>query len=157
LRQSDLRSSWHKPTKNGFCKTTIANSTLERQKNKKTDIKKQNHYLCIMTSRKEQLAEMLHEDPKDVFLHYALGLEFYKDGECLAGMDKMREIIAFDASYVPAYFQLAQWLVEEDSAQEAIQLLNSAMELTKKQKDEKAHREIAEYLFILKLSLEDDE
>lgn len=110
-----------------------------------------------MTTRREQLEAMMKEDPNDVFLHYALGLELYKVGEYAIGMDKMQEIIALHTDYVPAYFQLAQWLVEADETGKAIAYLRQALDLTQQQKDEKAHREIAEFLFVLELALEDNE
>ena len=44
-------------------------------------------------SRKEQIQEMLAEDPKDTFLRYALAMEFKSEGSSDASLEIFSELM----------------------------------------------------------------
>jgi Flp pilus assembly protein TadD len=56
-------------------------------------------------SRKQQLEEMLAEDPNDAFLRYGLAMEHISAGDNAAAVDCFRQLLDVDATYVPAYMQ----------------------------------------------------
>ena len=59
-------------------------------------------------SRKEQIEEMLSEDPSDTFLRYALAMEHAGAGDDESAVRCLGELLAMDAEYVPAYQQAGQ-------------------------------------------------
>ena len=59
-------------------------------------------------SRKQQLEEMLAEDPNDPFLRYGLAMEYVSAGDDAAAAKCLQELIAVTPDYVPAYLQLGQ-------------------------------------------------
>lgn len=63
-------------------------------------------------SRIDQLQQMIQEDPNDVFLQYALGLELLNTSVERA-LIQFEQVITLDETYVPAYYQLGQALVQK--------------------------------------------
>jgi thioredoxin-like negative regulator of GroEL len=62
-------------------------------------------------SRRQQIEEMLEEEPDDPELRYALAMEHVSAGEDSAAVDCFRHLTAEKPEYVPAYFQMAQTLI----------------------------------------------
>jgi Flp pilus assembly protein TadD len=56
-------------------------------------------------TRKQQLEEMLAEEPNDTFLHYGLAMEHVSAGDYAAAVERFRKLLEVDAKYVPAYMQ----------------------------------------------------
>lgn len=76
-----------------------------------------------MATRKEQIEEMLRQDPDDSFLRYGLAMEHLSAGDDQAGVECLRELMRRDARYVPAYLQAGQALLrlgEEDEARDVL-------------------------------------
>ena len=65
-------------------------------------------------SRREQLEELLETDPDDVFLNYALALEYVSDGEVAEGLQKLADLTDRNPDYVAAYFRRGQILADQD-------------------------------------------
>lgn len=61
-----------------------------------------------MNSRKEQLIQMLEEQPGDTFVLYALGMEALADKDYAEALKRFREVIETEPSHHPAYYQLAK-------------------------------------------------
>ncbi|MGH7224888.1 MAG: hypothetical protein ACRELF_16820, partial [Gemmataceae bacterium] len=59
-------------------------------------------------SRKEQLEEMLAEEPNDPFLHYGLAMEYVSAGEDRTAVERFQKLLAVAADYVPGYLQAGQ-------------------------------------------------
>jgi predicted Zn-dependent protease len=62
-------------------------------------------------SRKEQIEELLAQDPSDPFLRYGLAMEYVSAGDDESAVRSLRELAAASPNYVPAYQQLGQALV----------------------------------------------
>ncbi len=61
-----------------------------------------------MKSRKEQLLQMLDEQPGDTFVLYALGMEALADKDYAEALKRFSKVIEIDSAHHPAYYQLAK-------------------------------------------------
>lgn len=91
-------------------------------------------------SRYAKLVEMLDKQPDDLFLQYALAMEYLgmqKPGDA----EKLfRNIIATDEHYVAAYYQLGK-LLEPANEHEAINIYEKGMEEAQLKNDRKTVNE----------------
>ena len=99
-----------------------------------------------MTSRREQIEEMLADDPTDSFLRYGLAMEMRKEGELEASVAKLGELLAETPPYVPAFLMSAQQLVELSRIEDARALLRDGIEAAREQGDAHAAGEMGELL-----------
>ena len=83
-------------------------------------------------SRKQQIEEMLAEDPNDPFLRYGLAMEHVSTGDDLSAVNCLQELIAVAPDYVPAYQQLGQTLVRQGRPVEARQAWRRGVEAAQK-------------------------
>jgi tetratricopeptide (TPR) repeat protein len=102
-----------------------------------------------MKTRLEELQNMLSEDPNDVFVHYAVGLELFKNGAIEEATNTMIALIDSHPDYIPAYFRLGQWFAEQDNMEKSKEILTKALDLAKIQNDTKAGQEIKELLLFI--------
>ena len=102
-----------------------------------------------MKTRLEELQMMLLDDPNDLFLGYAIGLELFKMGSVDEAVETIKNLTVLHPDYIPAYFRLGQWYAEQDKMMEAKKVLNQALELSKQQNDSKAGQEIRELLIFI--------
>ena len=65
-------------------------------------------------SRKEQIEDMLVDEPNDPFLRYGLAMEHASEGDEEAGARLLLELIQGRPDYVPAYLQAGQLLARLD-------------------------------------------
>ncbi|HSH66614.1 MAG TPA: hypothetical protein VLB84_12685 [Bacteroidia bacterium] len=103
-------------------------------------------------SRLEQLKKMLETEPNDSFLNYALALEHARVNEITEAIRLIEEIIARDANYLGAYYQLGKYYELSSNPAKAIEIYKKGIELAKQQKNRKTQLELNEAL----LQLEDD-
>jgi Flp pilus assembly protein TadD len=61
-------------------------------------------------TRRQQLEEMLAEDPNDPELRYMLGMEHAAAGDDEGAVRCFRELVCLDPAYPPAYHQAARAL-----------------------------------------------
>lgn len=94
----------------------------------------------MSNSRFSKLLQMLEEQPDDLFLLYALGMEYRGIGQYGEAVQQFERIILKDPSYVPAYYQLGQLLSETDEAR-AIGLFEKGMGLARVNGDFKTMNE----------------
>jgi predicted Zn-dependent protease len=88
------------------------------------------------------LEKLVASGKADAFAHYALGMEYRREGrvdEALATFDTLRQL---QASYLPMYLMAGQLLLEHGRAQEAAEWLKSGMELARGQGDMKTLGEL---------------
>jgi predicted Zn-dependent protease len=74
-------------------------------------------------SRKQQLEELLAEEPGDPFLRYGLALECSSEGNDEEAVRQLLRLIADTPDYVPGYQQAGQLLLRLGRADEARDLL----------------------------------
>jgi Tfp pilus assembly protein PilF len=92
--------------------------------------------------RINQLKEMLEKQPKDVFLTYALGLEYVALNDDENGRLTFENVIALQEDYLGVYFQLAQLYERIGEDELAIETYEKGMEVAKVQKDLKTFNEL---------------
>lgn len=97
-------------------------------------------------NRKEQVLQMLEEDPKDVFLHYALGMEFLGEMKYQEALEKFQYCIELDETYVGAYYQLAVIFTELDIVDVAKKYIEKGMYFATQKNDRKAVGELRQLL-----------
>ncbi|MBT4863633.1 MAG: tetratricopeptide repeat protein [Planctomycetaceae bacterium] len=97
-------------------------------------------------SRREQLEELLQSDPDDVFLQYALALEFVSAGDADEGLSRLAKVNDQHPEYVAAYFQRGQVLAEQGRTDEARDALTRGMKVAQQVGDAHAEREMSEFL-----------
>jgi Tfp pilus assembly protein PilF len=61
-------------------------------------------------TRKQQIEEMLAEEPNDPELRYALAMEYVSAGDDTAAVRCFQELAGQSPDYVPTYFHLARAL-----------------------------------------------
>src|SRR5262245_19278590 len=84
-------------------------------------------------TRKQQLEEMLLDDPRDPFLHYGLAMELVGEADDEGALSRFRQLLAVAPDYVPAYLQMAQALMRLHRSQEAEKVLKNGIGQAKKQ------------------------
>jgi thioredoxin-like negative regulator of GroEL len=73
----------------------------------------------VEKTRKEQLEEMLADEPNDAFLRYGLAMEFVSEGNVEEALRRLHTMFADKLEYVPAYQQAGQLLMRLDRLDEA--------------------------------------
>lgn len=86
-------------------------------------------------SRREKLEKMLHSQPDDPFLHYALAMEWLKEGATDAGLERFDRVLALDSGYLGAYFQKANALAGVERVDEARETLRAGIEAARRKGD----------------------
>lgn len=99
-----------------------------------------------MKTRKEQIQEMLADEPNDSFLRYGLAMEHLSEGDHEGAVGCFRDLIAIDADYVPAYLQGGQALIRLGRPDEARVMLQQGMAAAQKQGNEHAYGEMMGFL-----------
>jgi tetratricopeptide (TPR) repeat protein len=83
-------------------------------------------------SRKQQILDMLADDPNDPFLRYGLGMEFVSEGANEDAVRCFRELIEVAPEYVPGYQQAGQVLVKLGRPDEARELFRAGIAAAQK-------------------------
>lgn len=100
--------------------------------------------------RIESLMSMLEKEPDDLFLNYALGLEYASDLDKVADAESQFKIVlGLDKNYIPAYYQLGQLFSSLLRTPEALEYYTCGLEKAKEQKNNKAINEFGEAIFML--------
>lgn len=93
-------------------------------------------------TRKQQIEEMLGNDPNDPFLHYGLAMEHLAEGDDEGAVTRFRHLVAIAPDYVPAYLQLGQTLLRLHRAEEARKAIKDGAVQAQKQGDAHAWEEM---------------
>ena len=97
--------------------------------------------------RIDQLQQMIQEDPQDVFLQYALGLEFL-NADISKAKEQFEKVLQLDSTYVAAYYQLGQvWVLQKNSAK-ALECFKRGQQEALNQNNRKAAGEFEEAIFL---------
>jgi predicted Zn-dependent protease len=97
-------------------------------------------------TRKQQLEEMLKEEPNDPFLCYGLAMELVGEGEDEEAVRRFQELLEVAPEYVPGYLQAGQALVRLGRYKEARTLFSRGITTARKQADEHAAQEMEGFL-----------
>jgi Tfp pilus assembly protein PilF len=97
-------------------------------------------------SRKEQIEEMLADDPDDPFLRYGMAMEYASAGDEAAALRCFQELLQVAPDYVPAYVQAGQLCVRMNREDEAKALYRTGIDVARKKGDQHAADEMEGFL-----------
>lgn len=101
-------------------------------------------------ARIPQLLSLLGDEPEDVFLNYALGIEYMSHPETHSGaLSQFKKVLELDPEYLAVYYQLGKLCEDMGQNAEAIDYYRLGLEKAKTQKNNKAINEFGEALFML--------
>lgn len=100
-------------------------------------------------SRYEQIIQMLEQEPNDVFLNYALAMEFISANDYSAAKQQLEKTLQLNATYLPCFYQLGQVAEKLSSFDVAIAYYKQGIEVAKAQHNTKAMGELNEALWML--------
>jgi tetratricopeptide (TPR) repeat protein len=100
-------------------------------------------------ARIEMLIGMLEREPNDLFMNYALGVEFMADHRPKDAEAQFKKVLALDSQYIAAYYQLGKLHESASNPAEALGYYKNGLEKAKLKKDSKAINEFGEAIFML--------
>ena len=92
---------------------------------------------------------MLKEEPQDVFLNYALAVEFVGEGKYEEAEKQYLKTLELNKEYLPCYYQLGQAAEKLKKEKEALEYYKRGADLAKKQNNNKALNELNEAIWLL--------
>ncbi len=95
------------------------------------------------------LLSQLEQEPDDVFLNYALGMEYASGQNPAAAESQFKKVIGFNADYIAAYYQLGKLYEAQSNIPEALNFYRTGLEKARIKKDHKAINEFGEAIFML--------
>ena len=96
------------------------------------------------------LFNMLEKEPDDLFLNYALGIEYLNDPDSLTDAEsQFKRVLEIDKNYIAAYYQLGKLYETLLKAKHALDYYKTGLEKAKEQKNNKAINEFGEAIFML--------
>lgn len=107
------------------------------------------YLIAYMSTRLEQLQQMLLQEPHDSFLQYAICMEYMALAEFEKAAAGLQKIITDNKNYLAAYYQLGKCLEACDKTGEAKAVYQEGVSIAKKQNNNKAMNELNEALFLL--------
>lgn len=100
-------------------------------------------------SRLDMLIDLLSKEPNDVFLTYALGIEYLAELDLSDAEEYFKKTLALNADYIPAYYQLGKLYESQVKNAEALQFFKEGLTKAMSQKNSKAINEFNEAIFML--------
>lgn len=97
-------------------------------------------------NRIDQVKKLLETSPNDVFLLYALAIEYHSMGDVNRAINSLNDVKQRFPDYLPTYYQLGLILSENDQDDEAVPILKEGMELAQKTNNHKTFLEIKSLL-----------
>jgi Tfp pilus assembly protein PilF len=97
-------------------------------------------------NRKEQIQQMLADDPNDPFLRYGLAMEYVSEGANEDAVRCFRELLTATPDYIPAYLQAGQALVRLGRTDDARALFRDGIAAAQKKGDLHARDEMQGFL-----------
>jgi Flp pilus assembly protein TadD len=93
-------------------------------------------------NRKQQLEEMLAEDPKDPFLRYGLAMEYVREGNDEEAVRRFLEMATVTPEYVPMYLQAGQALARLGRLEQAREMYRNGIAMARQQREDHAAEEM---------------
>ncbi|MCZ8285945.1 MAG: hypothetical protein O9353_10875 [Bacteroidia bacterium] len=99
--------------------------------------------------RREMILEMLLKEPNDVFLNYALAMEYLGTGDFEPAEAQLQKTLSIDPAYLPCFYQLGQTWEKLGNNEQALHYYKLGLELAKSQNNRKAQGELSEAIWML--------
>lgn len=106
---------------------------------------------AMEANRIDVLKAMVSQKPADAFVRYGLAMEYVKSGELEQAVSEFRAVLANDPEYAYAYFHGGQTLEKLGLFDEARQMYEKGIEITRRKGDSKAMSELQAALELLPL------
>jgi Tfp pilus assembly protein PilF len=100
-------------------------------------------------SRLEMVNKLLEKEPEDVFLNYALGVEYFAELNLEDAEKQFRKVIQLDPEYIAVYYQMGKVYESKEENKEAVRYYLLGNEKAKQQNNAKAAREFDDAIFML--------
>jgi Tfp pilus assembly protein PilF len=100
-------------------------------------------------SRRQQLEEMLADEPDDPFLRYGLAMEHLSAGETDTAVRCFQDLLEVASEYVPAYVQLGQTLGRLGRTSDAADVYRRGIAVARRQGEIHAAEEMQGFLMAL--------
>lgn len=84
---------------------------------------------------------MLAQQPEDLFLLYAMAMEYLGEGDREKAEMYFTQVIEKDTGHVPAYYQLGRLMEEKGDDALAVEMYEKGFENARVKNDQKAMRE----------------
>jgi predicted Zn-dependent protease len=97
-------------------------------------------------TRRQQLEEMIADDPTDALSRYFLAMDHAGAGENDEAWRRFEEMFALTPEYVPAYLQAGQLLVRMGRPGDASTVFRQGIEVARRQRDDHAAGEMEAFL-----------
>ena len=91
--------------------------------------------------RLQKLLVLREEDPSDIFLVYAIGIEYLGLNQSVDAEKYLRECLVMDDGYIAAYYQLGSLLQQLGKEEEALAFLEKGLDMLKGSSDLKSINE----------------
>lgn len=92
-----------------------------------------------MTNRIESLKTMLEKSPREIFLHYSLGMEYASAGSTDLALAEFRQCVELNPAYLPAYVEAGKCLRAAGKLADARQMFQTGLDLAAKQDQKHIH------------------
>jgi tetratricopeptide (TPR) repeat protein len=102
-----------------------------------------------MSTRLQQLQQMLVQEPHDEFLQYAIAIEYFSANNFEKALDCLKNILHSNPEYLAAYYQMGKCYEELKQYDNAKSIYTKGIELAQKQNKTKTLNELREALFLL--------
>lgn len=99
--------------------------------------------------RIDMLVELLLKEPDDLFLNYALGLEYVAELSLNEAEVQFHKALQIDPDHIPSYYQLGKLFESQLKNDQALRYFKEGLEKAKQQKNNKAINEFGEAIFML--------
>jgi tetratricopeptide (TPR) repeat protein len=99
--------------------------------------------------RIDMLLSMLEKEPEDIFLNYALAVEFVGEKKFEEAEQQFLKTVKINSEYLPCYYQLGQIAEKIKTEKEALEYYKKGLELAQKQNNQKAINELNEAIWML--------
>lgn len=99
--------------------------------------------------RINMLLQMLEQEPNDLFLNYALGIELLSKGSSEEAILQFQKVIGLNSDHIPSYYQLGKAYEGIGKIEIALNNYRIGLEKAKSKKDHKSINEFGEAIFML--------
>jgi len=95
----------------------------------------------MQNNRLEKLQEMLDETPQDIFLNYALAMEYKGLSQHENVLKQLNTVFLLDENHVPNLYQLGIFWIEKSENEKALLYLEKGLQIAKQKKELKTANE----------------
>lgn len=107
-------------------------------------------------TRLQQLQTLIAQNPNDIFLIYALALEYLKNEQLAQAIQTFETLVQSQPQYVATYYQLGKCYEKKQQYTQALQTYQQGMAVALTAKDHHTHHELQGAYNLLNDELNDD-